>query len=63
MLCPHIKGFGDVSGEHWLGNEFTSLMTSDLTYILRIDLQDWEGNSGYSQYDEFSLADESQNYR
>ncbi|XP_062375993.1 angiopoietin-2a [Sardina pilchardus] len=56
-------GFGDVSGEHWLGNEFTSQMTSDQTYVLRIELQDWEGNSGYSLYDEFSLADESQNYR
>ncbi|KAL2083430.1 hypothetical protein ACEWY4_021203 [Coilia grayii] len=56
-------GFGDVSGEHWLGNDFVAQMTSDQTHILRIELQDWDGNSAYSQYDEFSLADESQNYR
>ncbi|XP_028843896.1 angiopoietin-2a isoform X1 [Denticeps clupeoides] len=56
-------GFGDVSGEHWLGNEFIAQLTKDKPYVLRVELKDWEGNSAYSQYDEFSISDEAKNYR
>ncbi|MEQ2229224.1 hypothetical protein ILYODFUR_016718 [Ilyodon furcidens] len=57
------KGFGEPSGEYWLGNEFVSRLTSQQTYKLRIQLSDWEGNSAFSQYDQFSLDGEAQNYR
>ncbi|XP_053189177.1 angiopoietin-2a isoform X2 [Scomber japonicus] len=57
------KGFGEASGEFWLGNEFVSRLTSRQSYKLRIMLGDWEGNSGFSQYDQFSLDGEAQNYR
>ncbi|XP_038152225.1 angiopoietin-2a [Cyprinodon tularosa] len=57
------KGFGEPSGEYWLGNEFVSKLTSQKTYKLRIKLSDWEGNSAFSQYDQFSLDGEAQNYR
>ncbi|XP_015218726.1 angiopoietin-2a [Lepisosteus oculatus] len=56
-------GFGDLTGEHWLGNEFVSRLTNQQPYILRIQLKDWEGNEGYSQYDQFYLSPEAQNYR
>ncbi|KAL4640889.1 angiopoietin-2 [Arapaima gigas] len=56
-------GFGDPTGEYWLGNEFVSRLTSEQPYVLRIQLKDWEGNSAFSQYDEFSLNTEAQNYR
>ncbi|XP_022618953.1 angiopoietin-2 isoform X3 [Seriola dumerili] len=57
------KGFGEPSAEFWLGNEFVSKMTNQQSYKLRIQLSDWEGNSGFSQYDQFSLDSEAQNYR
>ncbi|XP_073337338.1 angiopoietin-2a isoform X3 [Pagrus major] len=57
------KGFGEPSGEFWLGNEFVSRLSSLQSYKLRIELSDWEGNSGFSQYDQFSLDSEAQNYR
>ncbi|XP_019726134.1 angiopoietin-2a [Hippocampus comes] len=57
------KGFGDPSGEFWLGNEFVFRLTSQHAYSLRIQLSDWEGNSAFSQYDQFSLDGEGQNYR
>uniref|UniRef100_H2ULU9 Angiopoietin 2a n=1 Tax=Takifugu rubripes TaxID=31033 RepID=H2ULU9_TAKRU len=57
------KGFGEPSKEFWLGNEFISRLTNQHSYKLRIELSDWEGNSGFSQYDEFSLESEAQNYR
>ncbi|CAG09407.1 unnamed protein product [Tetraodon nigroviridis] len=57
------KGFGELSKEFWLGNEFVSKLTNQQSYKLRIELSDWEGNSGFSQYDQFSLESEAQNYR
>uniref|UniRef100_A0A3B3SIY9 Angiopoietin 4 n=1 Tax=Paramormyrops kingsleyae TaxID=1676925 RepID=A0A3B3SIY9_9TELE len=60
-----MVGFGDVAGEHWLGNEvvFRMTATSQPQYSLRVELQDWEGNSPYSLYDKFQLGDEKQHYR
>ncbi|KAG7512419.1 hypothetical protein JOB18_028895 [Solea senegalensis] len=57
------KGFGEASDEFWLGNEFVSRLTNQQSYKLRIQLSDWEGNSGFSQYDQFSVDSEAQNYR
>ncbi|KAM7408834.1 hypothetical protein PAMA_002519 [Pampus argenteus] len=57
------KGFGEASGEFWLGNEFVSILTNQQSYKLRIQLSDWEGNSGFSQYEQFSLDSEAKNYR
>lgn len=57
------QGFGEPSKEFWLGNEFISRLTNQQSYKLRIELSDWEGNSGFSQYDQFSLESEAQNYR
>ncbi|XP_029358500.1 angiopoietin-4 isoform X2 [Echeneis naucrates] len=56
-------GFGDVLGEHWLGNEALHHLTSQGQYSLRVELRDWEGNSAHSQYDRFTLGSERQQYR
>ncbi|KAL6077046.1 hypothetical protein STEG23_008425, partial [Scotinomys teguina] len=55
-------GFGNPSGEYWLGNEFIFAITSQRQYMLRIELMDWEGNRAYSQYDRFHIGNEKQNY-
>ncbi|KAK7930780.1 hypothetical protein WMY93_007175 [Mugilogobius chulae] len=57
------KGFGEPADEHWLGNDFVYKLTNAHSYKLRIQLSDWEGNSGFSQYDQFLLESEAQNYR
>lgn len=57
------QGFGDPSGEHWLGNEAVHLMTSQAQYSLRVELRDWEDNGAYTLYDKFQLASEKQQYR
>ena len=49
--------------EYWLGNEFVSKLTHQRSYVLRIQLSDWEGNSGYSQFEQFNLEGEAKNYR
>lgn len=58
-----LQGFGDVLGEHWLGNEALHLLTSQGQYSLRVELKDWEGNSAHSHYDRFTLSNERQQYR
>ncbi|XP_055970010.1 angiopoietin-2 [Sorex fumeus] len=61
--AEYKEGFGDLEGEHWLGNEFVAQVTSQRRFLLRIQLQDWEGNEAYSLYEHFYLAQEELNYR
>lgn len=39
----YLNGFGNASGELWLGNEALYLLTSNHKYKLRIDMEDFEG--------------------
>ncbi|XP_053814898.1 angiopoietin-4 [Vidua chalybeata] len=57
------QGFGDASGEYWLGNEAVHLLTSRVPYALRVELQDWEGGQVYAHYGKFQLGSERQFYR
>ncbi|XP_008065271.1 angiopoietin-2 isoform X3 [Carlito syrichta] len=56
-------GFGNPSGEYWLGNEFVAQLTNQQRYMLKIHLKDWEGNEAYSLYEHFYLSSEELNYR
>ncbi|XP_030644351.1 angiopoietin-2b [Chanos chanos] len=55
-------GFGDPSGEHWLGNEIVHLLTTSQDYTLQVLLTDSEGNQAFSQYDLFYIDGEEKNY-
>ncbi|NXG07340.1 ANGP4 protein, partial [Sakesphorus luctuosus] len=57
------QGFGDAAGEYWLGNEAVHLLTSQMPYALRVELQDWEGGQVYAHYGKFQLGSEQQLYR
>ena len=48
----------------WLGLENMHLLTnlSGLTAQLRVDLADWEGNTAFAKYDQFSVAGEDSDY-
>ncbi|XP_006004803.1 angiopoietin-2a [Latimeria chalumnae] len=56
-------GFGDPAREHWLGNELVYQLTNEQSYVLQIQMRDWEGNDAYSQYGQFYLGSEGQKYR
>ncbi|XP_053084412.1 angiopoietin-1 isoform X2 [Pangasianodon hypophthalmus] len=56
-------GFGSVSAEHWLGNEFVYTLTSQRQYALRVELTDWDGHQAFSQYDRFHIGSEKNKYR
>ena len=55
------QGFGILSGEFWLGLDKIHRLTPTATQ-LRIDMQDFEGNSRYVQYSSFSVGDSVSKY-
>ena len=62
--AEYKRGFGNLEGEHWLGLDNMYLLTnlSGVTAQLRVDLADWEGNTAFAKYDQFSVGDEDSDY-
>ena len=54
-------GFGDVCGEFWLRLDKIHHLTSDKNSMLRVDLEDFEGNTSYAEYNLFSVMNEADN--
>ena len=57
------QGFGNLSGEFWLGLDKIYRLTSQTNNTLRVELEDIDGNTAYAEYDTFAVADEAENYR
>nr|XP_055046100.1 fibrinogen-like 2a [Misgurnus anguillicaudatus] len=57
------KGFGDLNGNFWLGNDKIHLLTKAKDMVLRIELEDFGGTRGYAKYDQFYVSNEYLNYR
>jgi len=45
------------------GNDYIHMLTSRKRQILRIDLEDWEGNTRYAEYDNFTVDSGKEKYR
>ena len=58
----YVNGFGELEGEHWLGLEKIYCVTKGGAK-LRIDLEDFENETRYAVYSNFSLSDTSDYYR
>ncbi|XP_013415446.1 ryncolin-1-like [Lingula anatina] len=56
-------GFGNLSSEHWLGNDKIHLLTEQDSYELRVDMEDADGIWAYAHYDNFAISSESANYQ
>ncbi|XP_074642492.1 fibrinogen-like protein 1 [Tubulanus polymorphus] len=57
------RGFGNLETEFWLGNDRIHQITSQGDYKLRIELETWDGNRYFAEYDSFSITDEADKYR
>ncbi|XP_028391009.1 ficolin-1-like [Dendronephthya gigantea] len=56
-------GFGNLSGEFWLGLDKIHRLTKSGQNVLRVNLMDFNGTEAYAKYENFSVADESDKYR
>ena len=59
------NGFGDIDGEMWLGLEKINRLTSVKdggSWLLRVELTDFDDNTAYAQFDDFVVGDESTNF-
>lgn len=57
------RGFGQLDGEFWLGNDKIHLLTKGKEMVLRIQLEDTDGLQAYATYEHFSVASELERYR
>ena len=56
------NGFGNLKGEFWLGNDKLRRLTAADDVMLRVDLEDFNGNTAYAEYTTFEVADEGDKY-
>ncbi|XP_033635484.1 techylectin-5A-like isoform X2 [Asterias rubens] len=62
-FASYSRGFGNLEGEFWLGNDNLHRLTAQGEYELRVDLSDFESESRFAKYDSFSIADVSGIYK
>ena len=60
--AEYAEGFGTTSGEFWLGNDNINYLTANQQFLLRIELETFEGIRKIAEYGDFSLGDSSSNY-
>ena len=56
-------GFGNLNGEFWLGLDKIYRLTSDNNNMLRVDLEDFEGNTAYAEYSMFGVMSENDKFK
>ena len=55
-------GFGNLTGEFWLGLGEINRLTKEQSNTLRVDLGDFDGNTSYAQYTTFSVGNSTTEY-
>ena len=55
-------GFGNLTGEFWLGLGKINRLTKEQSNTLRVDLGDFDSNTRYAQYTTFSVGDSTTEY-
>ena len=61
--ADYKNGFGKPNGEFWLGLDQINRLTKSENNMLRVDLEDWEGETRYAEYDSFAIPDEASKYK
>ncbi|XP_041911312.1 ficolin-1-like [Arvicola amphibius] len=57
------RGFGNLGTEFWLGNDYLHLLTGNGSQDLRVDLQDFQGQTSYAKYSSFRVSGEQEKYK
>ena len=56
-------GFGSLRSEFWLGLDKIHRLTLDDKSMLRVDLEDFEGDTAYAAYNKFKVMSENDKYK
>ncbi|KAL4226606.1 hypothetical protein ACF0H5_014590 [Mactra antiquata] len=56
-------GFGNVTGEHYLGNKILNALTKSGQYELRVELVDYQRKMKFANYDTFVIDDATAKYK
>ena len=59
----YTEGFGDLSGEFWLGLDKINRLSKSGQNVLRVDLEGWKNDIGYAEYSTFAVANEGDKFR
>ncbi|XP_068150789.1 ficolin-2-like [Drosophila tropicalis] len=57
------RGFGDLSGDFFIGLDKLHAITKSQTQELYVHLEDFEGNTRFARYDEFYIESENESYK
>ena len=57
------RGFGNLSGEFWLGLDKIHRLTISSSNKLRVDLEDTDGTTAFAEYSSFAVTGESVKYQ
>ncbi|XP_076030158.1 fibrinogen-like protein 1 isoform X1 [Oratosquilla oratoria] len=61
--AEYAEGFGNPAGEYWLGNENMHVLSYHKRYVLRAELEDWEGSMRWAQYASFQVDSADDKYK
>jgi len=61
--ASYKAGFGEASGEYWLGLDNIHLLTKNKKYELRMDMEDFAGKTYSETYSIFSVGSEATGYK
>lgn len=56
-------GFGSLNRDFWFGNDFINNLSEERNLVLRVELEDFEGNSAWAEYTTFKVDKEEDNYK
>ena len=60
--ADYKRGFGNMNGEFWLGLDNIHRLTKEGSNIIRVELEEINGDTAFAEYDMFAVASESTNY-
>jgi hypothetical protein len=61
--CDYAFGFGNLTGEFWLGNDLLSAITKSVQFKLRVDMRDPADLAGFAEYSFFLVNGSDSDYR
>ena len=60
----YVNGFGDVDGSFWIGLKYLHWMTESVdNMILRVEVKNINGISGFAKYSNFKIGSEDEKYK